>query len=135
MASNTTVSTTSTEQLTDDVAVPINLESLPNQTGTAIVNARECVSSLLSTEEEKSSSILTNHIQSITGNISEKDVGIILKMLLQVGTFLSSASKGINDDDDNVDESLERMCIDFPNFRYNCCLVDDGNLYIVKQTV
>ena len=83
----------------------IDLDSVPQQIGHAILRAAD-----------------GTILQPPSGSLSEKDVGIIYRMMLEVGTVLDGK------------EGLQRLSIGFKSVSYAVTLgCGDGCLYIVKK--
>ena len=83
----------------------IDLDSVPQQIGHAILRAAD-----------------GTFLQPPSGSLSEKDVGIIYRMMLEVGTVLDGK------------EGLQRLSIGFKSVSYAVTLgCGDGCLYIVKK--
>ena len=84
----------------------IDLDSVPQQIGHAILRAAD-----------------GTILQPPSGSLSEKDVGIIYRMMLEVGTILEDGKEG-----------LQRLSIGFKSVSYAVTLgCGDGCLYIVKK--
>ena len=83
----------------------IDLDSVPQQIGHAILRAAD-----------------GTILQPPSGSLSERDVGIIYRMMLEVGTVLDGK------------EGLQRLSIGFKSVSYAITLgCGDGCLYIVKK--
>ena len=82
----------------------IDLDSVPSQIGHATLRAAD-----------------GTILRSPTGSLTEKDVGIVYRMLLEIGTVLNG-------------EGLQRVTVGFKSVSYAICLGGgDGCLYIVKK--
>ena len=83
----------------------IDLDSVPQQIGHAILRTAD-----------------GTILQPPSGSLSEKDVGIIYRMMLEVGTVLDGK------------EGLQRLSIGFKSVSYAVTLgCGDGCIYIVKK--
>jgi len=93
------------QQLPPQPSKVIDLDSVPQQIGHAILRAAD-----------------GTILQPPSGSLSEKDVGIIYRMMLEVGTILDGK------------EGLQRLSIGFKSVSYAVTLgCGDGGLYIVKK--
>ena len=83
----------------------IDLDAIPGQIGHAILHSSD-----------------GSIIQSPTGSISERDVSIVYRILLEIGTVLDGK------------EGLQRLAISFKSVSYAVTLGgSDGYVYIVKK--
>lgn len=83
----------------------IDLDAIPGQIGHAILHSSD-----------------GSIIQSPTGSISERDVSIVYRILLEIGTVLDGK------------EGLQRLAISFKSVSYAITLGgSDGYVYIVKK--
>ena len=83
----------------------IDLDAIPGQIGHAILHSSD-----------------GSIIQSPTGSISERDVSIVYRILLEIGTVLDGK------------EGLQRLAVSFKSVSYAVTLGgSDGYVYIVKK--
>ncbi|KAL7468176.1 hypothetical protein ACHAXS_008398, partial [Conticribra weissflogii] len=81
---------------------PLDLDMIPGQIGNAVLRS-------------------DGTIIRLTGNLSERDVGIVYRMLLEIGTVLEGAG-------------LQRVTVGFRSVSYAVALGGaDGCLYVVKK--
>ena len=84
-----------------------DLESIPNQIGTAILRSSD-----------------GELFRQPSGTLSEHDVGILYQMLIEVGGVIVR------------DEKLRRVTVEGGNgVTYSMCAAMDGYIYIVKRRV
>lgn len=116
------------------IAQSLDLESIPGQIGTAIIRAS---AANLSQKD---------HPQiSCTGEMTEKDAGIMYSILLEIGTVLSpppnmaSTKTQPNGKENEITsdatgcEALKKFNVSFPSVQYSCCVSSTGCVYIVKR--
>ena len=85
-----------------DTPTTIDLDSIPNQIGSAILSPDGTL------------------LRPPSGSLTEKDVAIIYRMMMEVGTVLEG-------------EGMERVTIGFSGVSYVVGVGGDGCLYIVKK--
>lgn len=91
------------QQPTNEV---IDLDTIPGQIGHAILRASD-----------------GTILQPPSGSLTERDVGIVYRMMLEIGTVL-----------DGQEEGLQRLSVGFRSISYAVTLGGgDGCLYIVKK--
>jgi hypothetical protein len=101
----------------------IDLDSIPGQIGHAILRASD-----------------GTILRPPTGSLTEQDVMIVYRMMLEIGTVLEGGTGGGKDNDDNdtnnsnAVEGLQRVTVGFKEVSYAVTLGgSDGCLYIVKK--
>ncbi|KAL7477753.1 hypothetical protein ACHAW6_003549 [Cyclotella cf. meneghiniana] len=82
----------------------IDLDSIPNQIGHAVLSPDGTL------------------LRPLTGSLSEKDVAIVFRMMLEVGTALKPTEDG-----------LKRVTVGFGRVSYAVSVGADGCIYIVKK--
>lgn len=100
---------------------PIDLDAIPNQIGHAILRASD-----------------GTMLRPPTGSLSERDVGIVYRMMLEIGTVLninaSNDASSNNGKDSREEEGLGRVTVGFRDVSYAIVLGGgDGCLYVVKK--
>lgn len=98
----------------------IDLDSIPGQIGNAIIRASD-----------------GTILRAPTGSLTEQDVMIVYRMMLEIGTVLEGGTGG-KDDNNNTStdeaEGLQRVTVGFKDVSYAVTLGgSDGCLYIVKK--
>mmetsp|Transcript_13182 Transcript_13182/g.22485 ORF Transcript_13182/g.22485 Transcript_13182/m.22485 type:complete len:135 (+) Transcript_13182:50-454(+) len=98
----------------------IDLDSIPGQIGHAILRASD-----------------GTILRPPTGSLSEQDLMIVYRMMLEIGTVLEGGTGGKEDDNNTsneVEEGLQRVTVGFKDVSYAVTLGgSDGCLYIVKK--
>ena len=100
----------------------IDLDSIPDQIGNAILRVTD-----------------GTILRPPTGSLTEQDVEIIYRMMLEIGTILEGGTGGKYPNRDNyynneVVEGLQRVAVGFKKVSYAVTLGgSDGCLYIVKK--
>ncbi|KAL7492576.1 hypothetical protein ACHAWT_001662 [Skeletonema menzelii] len=98
----------------------IDLDSVPGQIGNAILRASD-----------------GTILRPPTGSLTEQDVMIVYRMMLEIGTVLEGGTGGKDDDHNNTRteaEGLQRVTVGFKDVSYAVTLGGtDGCLYIVKK--
>ncbi|KAL7453333.1 hypothetical protein ACHAWC_008447 [Mediolabrus comicus] len=121
----TTTAATSTAGASSSSSSPtiIDLDSIPGQIGHAIVRIAD-----------------GTILRPPTGSLSNQDVEIVYRMMLEIGTVLEGGTGGkdtmnnISDSDEVVVEGLQRVTVGFKEVSYAITLGgSDGCLYIVKK--
>ncbi len=90
--------------------LPDLLDAVPGQIGHAILRASD-----------------GTILRPPSGSLTERDIGIVYRMIMEVGTLLAGSSSG---------EGLQRMTVAFRSVSYAVALGGGGNddcLYIVKK--
>ena len=118
---------------------PIDLESIPGQLGTAIVET-------MTTNDMKPEQKTT-----CTGEMTVKEAQILYSILLEIGMILSPSSESLmrakNDGDTKANEFnngmkcnaedgqelLKKYTVSFSSIHYSCCVSNSGCTYIVKR--
>mmetsp|Transcript_2124 Transcript_2124/g.2472 ORF Transcript_2124/g.2472 Transcript_2124/m.2472 type:complete len:108 (+) Transcript_2124:285-608(+) len=90
-------------------AAAVDLESIPNQIGYAVLNATD-----------------GSIVRPISGSLSMDDVMTLHKMLLEMGDILYTDKNGDQ-------ELLKRVKVDVGDAGYNMCISKNGFIYIVKK--
>jgi hypothetical protein len=91
-----------------------DLDSIPNQLGHAVVRASD-----------------GTILRPPTGTLSERDVGIVWRLMLEIGTVLEGGS-GSEENSSGGGEGLQRVTVGFGCVNYAVGLWD-GCLYVVKK--
>ena len=97
----------------------IDLDSIPGQIGNAIIRASD-----------------GTILRAPTGSLTEQDVMIVYRMMLEIGTVLEGGTGGKDDNNNTCTEAegLQRVTVGFKDVSYAVTLGgSDGCLYIVKK--